>query len=239
MKEIQHPKEKVYYSMGEVCEMFDVNPPLIRYWESKFAILRPHKNKKGNRLFTPQDVDNLRLIYHLVKEKGMTLRGAEMHLRQNKDGSQQNLELVERLQKIRAMLVEIREELRDDPQGFVSIPVRGETDGAEPNIPSVGADRAQVHQPETTAFAADTGAVEQAIAGPQPEPVPAVTAELDSPWDEIPAAAEPEPEPEPEPAPEEIPLRPTEEPAAQMVSQPTEAPPTEENRPRIIEQTLF
>lgn len=68
--------KKLFYSMGEVAEMFDVNASLIRFWETKFDILRPQKNKKGNRLFSPADVENLKLIYHLVKERGMTLDGA-------------------------------------------------------------------------------------------------------------------------------------------------------------------
>ena len=68
--------KKLFYSMGEVSEMFDVNPSLIRHWESKFEVLKPQKNKKGNRMFTPEDVENLKLIYHLVKERGMTLDGA-------------------------------------------------------------------------------------------------------------------------------------------------------------------
>lgn len=68
--------KKLFYSMGEVSEMFDVNASLIRFWETKFDILRPQKNKKGNRLFSPADVENLKLIYHLVKERGMTLDGA-------------------------------------------------------------------------------------------------------------------------------------------------------------------
>ena len=72
---------KLLYSMGEVTEMFDVNASLIRYWESKFDCIKPHKNKKGNRMFTPADVENLKLIYHLVKEKGMTLEGANMAMK--------------------------------------------------------------------------------------------------------------------------------------------------------------
>ena len=74
----ERKSRKIYYTMGEVSEMFDVNPSLIRFWEQKFDILKPDKNKKGNRLFTPKDVENLKLIYHLVKEKGMTLKGAQM-----------------------------------------------------------------------------------------------------------------------------------------------------------------
>jgi len=74
--------EKLFYSMGEVAEMFDVNASLIRHWESQFSVIRPKRNKKGNRLFSPRDVENLKLIYHLVKERGMTLEGAKKALRQ-------------------------------------------------------------------------------------------------------------------------------------------------------------
>lgn len=102
---------KIYYSMGEVTEMFDVNPSLIRFWESKFDILKPHKNKKGNRLFTPADIDNLKLIYHLVKEKGMTLTGARNLIKANREGINRDLEVIDRLLGIKALLAEIRQEL--------------------------------------------------------------------------------------------------------------------------------
>ena len=69
--------EKVYYTIGEVGELFEVNQSLIRYWEKEFDILKPQKNKKGNRLFTKQDINNLRIIYHLVKERGYTLPGGK------------------------------------------------------------------------------------------------------------------------------------------------------------------
>ena len=72
MSAAERKRKKIYYTMGEVSEMFDVNPSLIRFWEQKFDILKPDKNKKGNRLFTPADIENLKLIYHLVKENGMT-----------------------------------------------------------------------------------------------------------------------------------------------------------------------
>ena len=106
--------EKLYYSMGEVAEMFDVRPSLLRHWESQFAVLRPKRNKKGNRLFTPQDVENLKLIYHLVKERGMTLEGAKKALRKapSESGVDRDAELMERLQRIRALLVEVREDLK-------------------------------------------------------------------------------------------------------------------------------
>lgn len=109
--------EKLYYSMGEVAEMFDVNPSLIRHWESQFSVLRPKRNKKGNRLFTPQDVENLKRIYHLVKECGMTLDGAKRALRNQPSGdaAAREAELIERLQRIRALLLEVREDLRDVP----------------------------------------------------------------------------------------------------------------------------
>ena len=107
--------EKLFYSMGEVAEMFDVNASLIRHWESQFSVIRPKRNKKGNRLFSPQDVENLKLIYHLVKERGMTLEGAKKALKQKpaaEGGVQRDAELMERLQRIRALLAEVREDLK-------------------------------------------------------------------------------------------------------------------------------
>ena len=106
--------DKLFYSMGEVAEMFDVNTSLIRRWESQFSILRPKRNKKGNRLFSPEDVENLKMIYHLVKERGMTLEGAKKALRKapSESGVDRDAELMERLQRIRALLVEVREDLK-------------------------------------------------------------------------------------------------------------------------------
>ena len=103
--------EKLLYSMGEVTEMFDVNASLIRYWESKFDCIKPHKNKKGNRMFTPSDVENFKLIYHLVKEKGMTLEGANKAMKRRGKEVRSEISILERLQSIRAMLVEVRESL--------------------------------------------------------------------------------------------------------------------------------
>ena len=106
--------DKLFDSMGEVAEMFDVNTSLIRHWESQFSILRPKRNKKGNRLFSPEDVENLKMIYHLVKERGMTLEGAKKALRKapSESGVDRDAELMERLQRIRALLVEVREDLK-------------------------------------------------------------------------------------------------------------------------------
>ena len=103
--------EKLYYSIGEVAEMFNVNTSLIRYWEKEFDIIRPQKNKKGNRLFTPADIDNFHIIYHLVKERGMTLKGAKKKMSENKDDAIQNFEVVKSLQNIREILLEVKEML--------------------------------------------------------------------------------------------------------------------------------
>lgn len=116
--------KKMFYSMGEVAEMFDVKPSLLRHWEAKFDILKPHKNKKGNRMFTPEDVENLKLIYHLVKERGMTLAGAAQYLKNGiTDTMRRDMELLDRLQKIRAELVEVREQLKDVPDGYTVVEV--------------------------------------------------------------------------------------------------------------------
>ena len=122
---------KMFYSMGEVSELLDVNPSLIRYWESQFRELRPQKNKKGNRLFSPKDVETLKLIYHLVKERRMTLEGAKRCLKQNKAGVERDSELLERLQRIRALLVEVREGLKSG-DGELLIEEPDEMPAAEP-----------------------------------------------------------------------------------------------------------
>jgi DNA-binding transcriptional MerR regulator len=91
--------------------MFGVNTSLIRFWEKEFDIIKPHKNKKGNRQFTKADIDNFHLIYHLVKEKKMTLRGAQMKLRENKTDTEVNFEVVKRLKIIKQELLSIKEQL--------------------------------------------------------------------------------------------------------------------------------
>ena len=103
--------EKLYYSIGEVAKMFDVNTSLIRFWEKEFDIIKPKKNKKGNRLFTRQDIDNFHIIYHLVKERGMTLKGAKKKMRENKEDTEHNFEIIKSLENIREMLIEVRESL--------------------------------------------------------------------------------------------------------------------------------
>jgi DNA-binding transcriptional MerR regulator len=101
----KEPKiEKLYYTIGEVAEMFD-------FWEKEFDIIKPHKNKKGNRLFTPADVENFHLIYHLVKEKGMTLKGAQKKLEENRKDTINNFEVISKLKDIKSILLEMKENL--------------------------------------------------------------------------------------------------------------------------------
>ena len=105
------PIEKLYYSIGEVADIFEVNVSLIRFWEKEFDILNPKKNKKGNRMFKAKDLDNLKIIYHLVKERGYTLEGAKKKLKENKEATINNIEIVNRLKDIRQFLVELKKEL--------------------------------------------------------------------------------------------------------------------------------
>ena len=167
--------KKLYYSMGEVAEMFDVTPALIRHWEAQFDCIKPHRNKKGNRLFTPEDVERLKQIYHLVKERGMTLKGANKVLKRAKsDEVAQEMELLERLQKIRAALVEVREELKaGDGEQVVeeSYPVQ------EQEV-ATAADVAQTPAEEPVA---------EPIEEPTPEPVVEPVVESAEPKEENPA----------------------------------------------------
>ncbi|MBI4946200.1 MAG: MerR family transcriptional regulator [Bacteroidetes bacterium] len=103
--------EKIFYTIGEVAKIFKVNTSLVRFWEKEFDILKPKKNKKGNRLFTKQDLDNLHIIYHLVKERGFKLDGAKKKLKQSHDEVVNSLEMVKALKNIRSFLVEMKESL--------------------------------------------------------------------------------------------------------------------------------
>lgn len=102
---------KLYYSIGEVSQMFNVNTSLIRFWEKEFEILRPKKNAKGNRLFTIEDLDNLKIIFHLVKERGYTLEGAKKKMRDNKNDLESTVKMVESLKKVRGFLEELKEQM--------------------------------------------------------------------------------------------------------------------------------
>ncbi|MEM7186317.1 MAG: MerR family transcriptional regulator [Bacteroidota bacterium] len=103
--------EKLYYTIGEVARAFDVNTSLIRFWEKEFDVLQPKKNAKGNRKFTPDDVKNLELIYHLVKERGFTLEGAKTHLKENKHKTLNNFEIIRKLTSVKAELLKIKQNL--------------------------------------------------------------------------------------------------------------------------------
>lgn len=105
--------EKIFYSIGEVADIIGESQSLIRYWESQFAALKPHKNKRGTRLFTKEDIETVKIIHHLVKERGLTLKGAQQKLKENKEGTINNFEIVQRLQDVRQQLVEIRDEMQD------------------------------------------------------------------------------------------------------------------------------
>lgn len=100
--------EKKYFSIGEVAEMLDVATSLIRFWESEFDIIKPKKNRKGNRQFTREDIENVKLIYHLVKEKGYTLQGAKDLLKNGNDALKEKVEIIDSLKKIKIFLKDIR-----------------------------------------------------------------------------------------------------------------------------------
>ena len=103
--------EKNYYRIGEVAKAFDLNVSHIRFWEKEFDIIKPKKNKKGDRLFTPKDVENFQLIYHLVKEKGLTLEGAKDRLKQKHEVLDSKKFILSKLEKIKAELLKINEQL--------------------------------------------------------------------------------------------------------------------------------
>jgi DNA-binding transcriptional MerR regulator len=103
--------EKRYYSIGEVAKAFDVNASLIRFWEKEFDALKPKKNAKGNRKFTPEDIKNLKFIYHLVKERGFTLDGAKIHLKEEKKETLTNFEIISKLEDVKNQLIKIKNHL--------------------------------------------------------------------------------------------------------------------------------
>ena len=103
--------EKRYYKIGEVAKAFDVNTSLVRFWEKEFDIIKPKKNAKGNRLFTQEDIKNFKLIFNLVKERGFTLDGAKQKLKKNPEGIVHNLEIITRLEGVKAELIKIKNQL--------------------------------------------------------------------------------------------------------------------------------
>ena len=111
MPKLKKDIDKLFYSIGEVAKKYNVNVSLIRFWEKEFDILKPKKNKKGNRMFTKKDMQNLDVIFHLVKERGFTLEGAKKKLKENKKDTIDNITIVNKLKEIRTFLTDLREEL--------------------------------------------------------------------------------------------------------------------------------
>lgn len=111
MPKLKTDIDKLFYSIGEVAKKYKVNVSLIRFWEKEFDILKPKKNKKGNRMFTKKDMENLDIIFHLVKERGFTLEGAKKKLKENKKDTIDSLTIVNKLKEIRGFLIDLREEL--------------------------------------------------------------------------------------------------------------------------------
>ena len=103
--------EKRYYSIGEVAKAFGVNASLLRFWEKEFDVIKPKKNAKGTRKFTPEDIKNLQLIFHLVKERGFTLEGAKTHLKEEKKKTLDNFDIIRKLEGIKTQLIKIKDQL--------------------------------------------------------------------------------------------------------------------------------
>jgi DNA-binding transcriptional MerR regulator len=102
--------QKMYYSIGKVAEMFKVNQSLIRFWENEFDVLKPKKNGKGDRLFRPEDVKNLQLIYHLIRERKYTMEGAKDFIKKNKKADEKFV-MIESLKKLKGFLNELKASL--------------------------------------------------------------------------------------------------------------------------------
>ena len=102
---------KLYYSISEIAQMFDINESTLRFWEKEFDIIQPRRNKKGVRFYKEEDIENIRLIYHFVKERGMSLAGARQILKNNKSDSEKETVIVDRLKRIKTELLRLKEEL--------------------------------------------------------------------------------------------------------------------------------
>lgn len=112
---MEETPDKLFFTISEVANMFNVNASLIRFWEKEFEVLKPRKNNKGNRLYTKKDIENLRVIYHLVKEKGFTLQGAKEKLKERPaDAQSKNLEAIEKLQRVKTYLLDLKKRLSDE-----------------------------------------------------------------------------------------------------------------------------
>jgi DNA-binding transcriptional MerR regulator len=103
--------QKQYYGMGEVSEMFRINLSLLRFWEKEFDIIKPKKNKKGDRFFRPVDIKNLQIIHHLIRQRKFTMEGAKEYLKKNSQVADKQFEMIQSLEKIRSFLLELKANL--------------------------------------------------------------------------------------------------------------------------------
>ncbi len=155
--------------MGEVAEMMDVTPTTVRFWEKKIDILTPQKNARGKRMFSPEDVQLLKTIYHLVKERGMTLAGAHKYLKANRKTIERDMQIAERLQSIRALLVEVRNELGEDGivvENAVTEDITGSNEPLIEVVSEIGEEAAEVaaeSEEIAVEVAADVAEIEQEI----------------------------------------------------------------------------
>jgi len=109
-----HKLEKLYYSIGEVAEMLEVSKSLIRYWETEFEFLSPRKNKKGDRRFTKENIEQLLIIHHLLKERGFTIEGAKLEIKAQKKSLLARQEILRRLTKLKDGLQELQDSVSSD-----------------------------------------------------------------------------------------------------------------------------
>ena len=103
--------EKRYYKIGEVAKAFNVNSSLIRFWDKEFDVIKPKKNAKGNRMFTKEDIENLKLVYNLIKERGFTIEGAKKKLKKNPEKEVTNHEIISTLELVKQQLIDIKNQL--------------------------------------------------------------------------------------------------------------------------------
>jgi len=104
-------EDKLYYSIGEISDMFGVSKSLVRYWETEFSILKPHKNSKGDRRYTKENIDQLQLIFDLVKNRGFTIEGAKNEIKQNKDLIKQRQAVLQKLINLKAEMQKLKDSL--------------------------------------------------------------------------------------------------------------------------------
>ena len=131
--------EKIYYSIGEVATMFDLNVSNVRYWENEFDILMPKKNQKGDRFFTKKDIANIRIIKELIKERGYTVEGAKIKLREKPDDLHQRMKMVNSLENVKLFLVQLKSQLENKPAENTSVTVAEDLDGSQQSVISFNA----------------------------------------------------------------------------------------------------